>query len=207
MLNNKSLILLLTPSWLVSVIGITAGVLLSGGTIVLAQFAGSELRRQIFEVQNAGQPALQTSTNYQTVTDNLANNSFLGALPLLLTWAAVGLAVYLVASSIIKSLSQAIELREQMDYVNASRDSLVKQAVLHLCVRLAAIVGWFVFIKLTLAVVIPYALAASYAATHDFSAQSVLEITLAIAVMYGATWVHAIFLRLIVLKPRVFGNF
>jgi hypothetical protein len=206
MLNNKNLILLLTPSWLVSVIGLTAGVLIAGSTIVLAQFTGSELRRQIFEVQNT-QDAVQPSTGYQAITDNFANNSFLSALPLLLTWALVGLAVYFVASAIVKMIKQAVDLREQMDYVHASRDGLKKEAILHLGIRLTALVGWFVFIKLTLSVIVPYALAASYAAAHDFSLQSILDVCLAIAVIYGATWVHAIFLRLITLKPRLFGNF
>jgi hypothetical protein len=205
MLNNKNLILLLTPSWVVNVIGITAGVILSGGAILLAHFTGSALRQQIFEVQTS--QAAASPSNYQGVADNLANNSFLGALPLLVTWAVAGLVVYFLASAIFKAISQTFALREQMEYVHASKEGIKKDAITHLVIRLTALVLWFLFIKLTLSVIVPYALAASYATAHDLSLQGVLDVVLALAVIYGATLVHAIFLRLVVLKPRLFGNF
>ena len=203
MKNNKNLLLLITPSWVVNVVGLAVGILLTGGVIVLGQFQGSELRQQLFDFQTNSAP---TTSSYQTVTENLADNQFLGALPLLLTWACVGFVVYVFASAIVKSLGKAIELHDQLEYVHASRQSLMRQALLQLCIRAAAAIGWFVWIKVTLLFALPYVLSAAYAASQSFSLQNVGYAALAIVVAYATVCVHAIFLRLIALKPRLFGT-
>lgn len=204
MKNNQKLLLLLMPSWVVNFVGITFGVLATGATIVLSHYQGSELQQQIFEVQAHATPGAE-SDSYQTIANNFANNQFLGALPLLLVWAAVGLIVYFFAISIVRSFGQAAELRDELNYVHISRDERLREAWQHLGIRIAAAVGWFIFIKLTLSVLIPYALAAAKIAAQSLSLQSVGYTLLAVGVLYVVVCIHVVFVRLIALKPRLFG--
>ncbi|MDB5170263.1 MAG: hypothetical protein JWN82_659 [Candidatus Saccharibacteria bacterium] len=202
MKNDKNVWLLLTPSWVTNFIGITLGILITGATIVLSQYQGSELRRQIFEVQtnSAG-----SSSAYDNITSNIADNSFLGALPLLIVWACVGLVVYFFAAAILRSFGQAAALHDELEYVHVTRQARIREALLHLGIRAVAAVGWFVFIKLSLSVLIPYALAAASIASHSFSLQNVGYALLAVLIIYGDVCMHAIFLRLVALKPRLFS--
>jgi hypothetical protein len=204
MKNNQKTLLLLLPSWIVNFVGLTFGILATGATIVLSQYEGSELQRQIFEVQTNGTPGAEADS-YRAIADNFANNNFLGALPLLLTWAAVGLIVYYFAIAIVRSFGQAAELRDELNYVHVSRQERLREAWQHLAIRIAAAVGWFVFIKITLSILIPYALSAAKIASQEFSLQAVGYTLLSVGVLYVTACIHAVFLRLIALKPRLFG--
>lgn len=204
MKNDKQIKTLLTPSWVTNFIGIAVAVLVTAGTIVLSQYQGSELRQQIFEVQ-ANANTETTGGVYENITANIAGNSFLGALPLLLTWACVGLVVYFFAVSIARSFGNAASLHDQLGYVHTTRQAVLKQALTNLAVRVAATIGWFIFIKVSLSIIVPYALAAASIAGESFSLMSVGYALLAAAILYVDIWIHAIFLRAIVLKPRLFG--
>lgn len=202
--NNKKILLLLLPSWVVNFVGVAVGVLTTGATIVLSHYQGSELQRQIFEVQANAQPGAEADS-YQTIASNFSDNQFVGALPLLLVWAAVGLAVYFFANSIVRSFSQAAELRDELNYVHVSRQQRLHEALQHFGIRVAAVIGWFIFIKVSLSVLIPYALASAKVAADSWSFANVGYAVLAAGVLYVTVCVHAVFLRLIALKPRLFG--
>lgn len=200
MKHSQKIRLLLTPSWIVSTIGITLGVLATGATIIISRFESSELRRQIFETKDT----LDTSA-YEGITANIADNSFLNSLPLLITWACVGLVVYYFSVSIARSFSQAIELHDEMNYVHVSRQELIRQALRSLAARVVAVIGWFVFIRLSISFIVPYALAAASIASQELSVTNVGYAVLATVIIAADVWIHAIFMRLIALKPRLFG--
>jgi hypothetical protein len=203
MKNDKALLSLLTPSWVVNFIGVTLAVLVTAGTIVLSQYQGSELRRQIFEVQNSG--AISSDT-YDNITTNIADNSFLNALPLLIVWACVGLVVYYFAVAIIRALGQAVELHDELEYVHVSREARMREALTHLGIRAILIIGWFIFIKLSLSVLVPYALASANVASRSWSISSAGYALLSAVMLYAIVYGHAIFLRLIALRTRMFGT-
>lgn len=202
MKNDKPLRQLLTPSWVVNFVGITLAILVTAGTIILSQYQGSELRRQIFEVNSSG--AVSTDI-YDNITNNIANNSFLNALPLLIVWACVGLVVYYFAAAIIRALGEAVELHDELDYVHVSREALMREALMHLGLRALVVLVWFIFIKVSLSVLVPYALAAANIASQSWSFDSAGYALLAVVVIYAVVYAHAVFLRLISLRPRLFG--
>lgn len=202
MKHQNNFIKLVTPSWVVSLIGVTLGILITGATIVLSQYRGSELSRQIFEIQKEGGVS---SGVVDSVSANIADNSFLNALPLLLVWAGAGLVVYFLASAIIRAFSQAAQLHEELEYVHVTRQERIREALLHLGLRVLVLVGWFIFLQVTLKALIPYVLAAANIASDEFSLQSIAYAALAIAITYATVWVHAVFMRLIMLRARIFG--
>jgi len=204
-MKNNQILRLLTPSWVVNFFGIAIGVIATGAVIVLTKYESSALRFQIFDVQSRNIVDQQQGI-YANITLEARDSSFLGALPLLITWACVGLLVYYFAMALAKSFGSAAAMREQMDYVNASRAGIKKQAFISLGIRLLATLGWFIFIKLSISFIVPYALASASAAATGFSLQTVGYAVMAVVVLYLDVVIHAIFLRLVLLRPRVFGN-
>lgn len=193
------------PTWVINLVGITVGIITTGLVIVSSKYWGSDLRRQIFETQDSVQ-ASSVSTSYQDVAANFANNSFLGQLPLLFTWACVGLIVYFFAIAIARSFGRAVTLREELTFVNASREDTIRRAWQSLAIRVAATVGWLVFIRITLVIIVPYALAAANAAATGWTIQNVGLALLAVLILYADVYIHALFLRIILLRTRVFSN-
>ncbi len=204
-MKNKQLSRLVTPSWVVNCIAAATGVLATGAVILLTIFESSTLRFQIFDVQSRSVVDQQQGV-YANIAFEAQQSSFLDTLPLLITWACIGLLVYYFAAAIAKSIGQAAAMREKLDYVHASRKDIKRQAFTSLGVRVLATLGWFLFIKISIAVIVPYALASANAAAAEFSLASVGYAVLAVVVLYADVVVHAVFLRLVVLKPRVFGS-
>jgi hypothetical protein len=205
-MENRNLLKLITPSWLSGFIGGAVAILVTSAGIVISRYQGSELQQQIFE--NQANAAANGTANgvYENITANIANNSLLNTVPMLLTWAAVGLVIYYLSVSIGQSMARTVDLREQMEYVHSSRQELMRQATRNTLVRLAAVIAWFVLIKLTIGVFVPYALAAASIAGDSLSFASAGYALLAMAILFGTVQLHAIVLRLIALRPRLFGN-
>ena len=195
--------LLLQPSWLSGLIAIIASLATLAVAIVVSNYEGSSLQQELFSARQGG-PI--TSFNFQAVTDNLARNSVISNMPLFLFWAALGVIVYLFATSIWAAFSHAEELREEMEYVNAPRQNLVRTAALHAIVRLAALGLWIAYLQLFLKVLLPYVLAAAHVAAVGLSLANFAYSFLALFVLFVGLQVHVIFLRLVLLRLRAFGN-
>jgi len=193
------------PSWLS---GLIAGVVsLAGvaGTIVVTNYEVSNLRQQVFEAKNSGSPV--PGFDYQAITAHIAQNQVISNLPLFLFWAALGVVVYLLAASLWSGLASAEELREEMDYVNAPRQWILRTILIHLTIRLMVLVLWVIYLQVFLKILLPYVLAAAHvAATSSLSFSGIGFALLALAVGFLAVHVHTVLLRLLLLKVRVFGN-
>jgi len=203
MKHYKNLLDLLRPSWVVTVIAGTIAVFTPLLIIVLTKYQASDLKLQVLSAQTHG-PAT-TGNVYQGVADNLASNQVLGSAPLFIVWACIGLGVYYLTIAIVRAFSEVVELEEELEYVHVSRASLVHEALLHFGVRAAAALAWFGFIKLTMSVIVPYAVALAGIASLELNVLSVGYVLLAAAILYVDICGQAVFLRLIALKPRIFG--
>lgn len=203
MKNDPPFWKLLTPSWLSNVLGLFVGLVVVAGAIIMSHYQGSQLQQEIFE--DHSQSAGTATGSYHTIINNISNNHVIGVAPLFILWAGVGLAVYYFAVNIVGALTNVLQLKHQLNYVNASRQALVRQAVTRLVVRLLALLAWFGFIKLSLDIVLPYVLSAAHAASPTLASPSNIAIALlAVIIMYADVHVHAVFLRLMALKPRLF---
>ena len=195
----------LTPSWFSGLVAATTSLIAVVGTIVVTNYEVSSLKQQIFEAKNSGGPV--PGFDYQAITSHLAQNQLISNLPLFLFWAALGVVVYLLATSLWGWLAGAEELREEMDYVNAPKKWIVRTILVHLLVRLVVVLVWVAYLELFLKVLLPYVLAAAHvAATNLVSVSGLGYGLLAIIVGFVAVHVHVVLLRLLVLKVRVFGG-
>ncbi|HEY1064072.1 MAG TPA: hypothetical protein VGE30_02110 [Candidatus Saccharimonadales bacterium] len=191
------------PSWVVNFLGLTLGILVTGAAIVLSQYRSSELSTQIFAARSEGGVSLGVA---ESISNNITDNGFLNALPLMLVWAAAGLVVYFLAAAIIRSFGQAAQLREELEYVHVTRQDRIREALQHVGIRVLVVIAWFVFLQVTLHALVPYALAAANIASQSFSLQSAGYAALAVVVIYAMVWAQAVFFRLFMLRTRVFGR-
>ncbi|HET9174446.1 MAG TPA: hypothetical protein VFN56_04155 [Candidatus Saccharimonadales bacterium] len=198
----KQLTILLAPSWLSGLVVVAASGIVTIGTIVLSNYQGSTLQQQLFEAR-AGQSTASV-LGIQTITDNLAQNRIVNNLPLFLFWAGLGVIVYLFVVAIWNSISTAAKLREEMNYVHASRHALMLQEAQHTIFRLIVLGVWLIYVRVFLRALLPYGLAAAHTAVH-LSVRTVGYGLLSFVVIALALHVHVILLRLVLLRLRAVG--
>jgi len=192
---------LLQPSWLSASLSILIGLAVGLGTVVLTNYQSSSLHIQLANTQ------LSAPTRYQALTSQLAANSFISNLPLLLFWTLVGLVVYLFVANIFASIRNTAELHSELGYVNANRHGLLMGAAKHLLLRLTVLMIWIAYIIFFMNHILPYCVASALAGTNDIgNLHGGLYILLSIAIMTLAIHLNIIFLRLLLLRPRVFSS-
>ena len=203
-INHRLLGFLITPSWLsgMFVCLISIGVVTT--IVVAAQLSGSNLR--------------EAYVNYETnrnTTDMYADNAYDGSdttvhrlissAPLMAFWSLAGVVVYLLASNIITAIQHAKQVQDGMNYVNTNRAALLKTVIVHFFVRCAVFAIWFLYILFFLHWIIPYVLAAATVG-GQLTVSGVGVAALAIVVMAFSLHLHIVFLRTLLLKPRIFSR-
>ena len=193
---------LLLPSWLSAVLILALSLGLVGAVVGGVNYRRSSLP-QLIQFQHQ-----QTSTiqdNYQTLNDNLNTNTIVSDLPLLIFWAGVGLVVYEFITAIISGLGEAREFSEELGYVHANRRSMLGRVGLHLVIRVTALLLWFLFLRYSKDVLLPFILAVAYASTGPVGwLGGIGYFAGAVAVMVLGLHLHTILLRLVALRIRLF---
>ena len=193
---------LLKPSWVSGLICVLASIAIVVASLAALFYKGSSLKILV-QLQR---DAATTSTNYQAVDTTMANNAFLSNVPLLVFWAGVGIVAYACTSAIVQALRSAAELEQEMSYVHIQRRELIRTAFERLAIRLFSLTVWFIYLHFTIHTVIPYAVAVSYAGTLESSwALGVLYVLGAVSVLIVSMHAHTVLLRLVALRPRLFG--
>ena len=163
--DRREINLLLTPSWISGLIAIVAGLVVCVGVIAAFEVHNSLVQQQIVTIQQS-RPQHTLTEPGQALPEN-DHPSLKSTWPLLVIWSLVGLAVYIIASSIARSAGQAEELRESLNYVNARPHALLASTAEHLALRLVA-TG--LLIGFTLSIwhqVVPYSITAARASAAD----------------------------------------
>jgi hypothetical protein len=204
-LNQKLLIALFTPSWLSGLLAVTTGLVVTVGVIVLFSLHNSQVQQQLVGLQNTAQQSALTLPG--EAPPNAGTNSLQNTWPLLAFWSVIGFIVYFVIETIVKALSNFAELQDELHYVHAKRDVLLKTTIEYLLLRIVAAVVWLVFIDIFFKRIIPYSITAAYAsASSPLSFNSFLYALISFVMIALSMHAHAIFLRLALRRPRVFSS-
>lgn len=195
---------LITPSWLSGLIAGIASMAIVIGVIVISQYQSSELRQELFEAHQAN--TVTSTFGFKTITDNLAQYDIINNAPLFLFWAGIGIVVYFFAVSIMGALSSAVEMEQELEYVNAPRERLIKAAALKTVIRLVLLGLWLAYLQLFLHILLPYVLGAAHVAATSTRATGMLYAMLAVGILFLSIQGHVMLIRLVVLRTRVFGS-
>lgn len=196
----KKIILLLTPSWPSGLVAIVGATIIVASNYFRSRSDIGALAEGIQGFQTLAGPI------YHRLTDSLAHNNLASNLPLLLFWAAVGAAVYVVAVRLFTAFSDTAALEQTMFYSNVKRDSFLESLAVSYGLRLAALFSWFIYCAIFFKSILPMATtAARNAAQVGTLAHNtgLLGTTLGLVL---ALHLHVIFARLIMLRLRVFSD-
>ncbi|HVW23108.1 MAG TPA: hypothetical protein VHB51_01305 [Candidatus Saccharimonadales bacterium] len=196
----KTLRILFQPSWLSGLVdGLVWMVVVVGG-LASTHFVGSSWQLGLFNLGSS------SSSTYQQLTAQVKDNRLIGNLPLFIFWLGMGLVVYYLAVAVYEAFHNVVEVREEMDYVNVRRQQLLRAAGEQLAARLISLVVWLIYIALFFKQLLPWVLTELRAASVSITAHTIEMAVLAAAVLVVGLHLHTIFLRLVVLKERVFSR-
>jgi|GEM_PF-1039499 len=203
--NQKVISQLLAPSSLSGLLAILIGLVITGGVLIVFATNDSAVQQQLIAWQPHNTPkALTTPSQHLEESDK---PTLKGSWPLLIVWSGVGLIVYGIAMAIVRSISSAKELTEELEYVNAKPVLELEIAVEHFIGRFVsatiAIGLCAVFVKQ----VIPYSITAAHAAAADILSGTGLEYSLlSFAIVVVTLHIITIFSRLAVGRVRIFNT-
>jgi len=204
-IERSHLSLLLTPSWLSGVLAVFVGLMITVSVIVAFSLDTSTIQQQLLAWQG-DKPQRALTTPDQVLPEN-DHPGLKESWPLIVIWAGVGLAVYAVAATIVRSFNQAEDLRESLEYVHAPRDQLIKEAVEHLAVRLLSLLLLVLMIIGFIKKVVPYSITAAHASATDLaSLGGVLYAILSFAVIAISLHMTTILLRLAIGRARILSS-
>jgi hypothetical protein len=195
---------LLAPSWLSGLLSVIVGLAVVAGTVAALHYNGSNI--QLLQQTQANQPHA-ISKNSDSLNDGFTANQFISDIPLLILWAGVGLIAYSLTMQIIKIFTRAVNLEQEMNYVHTDRHQLLRQTLLRFSLRVLILLTWLLYIRFTIHVLVPYVIALAYAGSGGLGWLADAGYLLgATGLMIIGCHLHAIMLRLILLRPRAFGQ-
>jgi hypothetical protein len=198
--SRQHLAAVITPSILSGVVTGVISVLVTGFAVVASYGKDGVLQQGLFAANNLSAPT------YHQITDNLAQNTAASNVPLFIFWAAVGLIVYLFAINIVTAFSSGVLLEEELNYVNSQRSKLIHFEIMVALIRAAILVGWLVYVQVFMKLLLPYALAAAHAARLNNMLSGLIQVGLAALTLFIGIHLQLVFLRLLLLKTRVFAD-
>ena len=204
--RDKSLIkLALSPSWLSMLVSICCAFAVLIGVILVANYQGTSYQQQVAEYR-----AKQINAHYSSddeVFEGLEGNTFSDVVPVIVIWGILGVIIFYFSVAIVQSFQHAYEFKQELQYVNANRNEMIRTAFVHLGIRLIVGILWLLFSIGFFNTILPYAVNSALAvAALGWVPESLLYAVFCLLAIGASMHLNTIFLRLLLLKPRVFNS-
>lgn len=196
---------LLLPSWLSGLIVVLASLILVFGSIALLHYHDSSWQLVLPVRHQSSSPLVKPGA--EVPTDQTTANVILEDLPLLVFWAGVGTIIYSFAVAAVNAYSNIVNLKQEMNYVHADSRQRLRRATGSLLFRSIVLLFWVMYISFSLHLLLPYAVALAYAGSGTLGwLYDTAYIVAAIGLSVICLHLHTVLLRLLFLKPRLFGS-
>ncbi len=208
LIRNNSLRLyysLLLPSWLSGGFALLIGLLIFIGPYIVSHF-GTTAQEGFLGLHIVYQHSSLTTVAHSVSTQFLGN-SHVGQAVFIGFWGAVGLVTYLIAESLLRRAENFFSLIQEFGYVNVARHKLFQYHAVRILVRIIAVVAWCLLLPYFIYRLLPYSIAAAQLSSENGATIHIwLTSLLFSAACVLVVHVLIIFLRLMVLRPRLFGE-
>lgn len=205
-LDAKRFKILLRPSWLSAFLCILLSLSIVGTVIGSYQFNDSWLKVLIEEWRaSLADQALVTSPDGVDTVTRLSQgvNTVLG----FVIWAFIGLFAYSIVAGIMGSVHYTRRLHRELGHHNVDRNSMLRMVRLRLTVRSATLFLWFLFTVFFFNKVLFFCLlAARLAAERGLTLSGIAPALLGLGILFACFHLNTIFLRLLLLRPRLFSG-
>lgn len=193
---------LLKPSWLSGLVVVVASLAIVFGSVAYLHYSGSS-----WQLLLSNQQQHEVESNSVALEQEVTGNVLVSNLPLLVFWAGVGMIVYSFIIALGDIFRNVVELKEEMHYVHANRKSLLGQAILHLVLRAIFLTIWVIYVQYSIHILLPYVIALAYAGSGDIGLiYNMTYLAGAVVIAAISLHLHTVLLRLLLLKPRLFGQ-
>jgi hypothetical protein len=196
--------LLLRPSFFTSVINTI------GTAVILGVANWSDMLQKFFIYDYLfGDTGLVTQLNHnQDGTVSTGGSLFGGAIGynilILGTALFVGLVVYIVLQVLGRVANDASATWESL---HAQTENGIRAIARRSVIRILVAVSWLIYLVMFIKIILPFCILASQVGIRElWSVQGFGYIAFGAVVLWITLHIHAIFLRLIFLRPRVFGG-
>lgn len=186
--------------------GIVAAVLLAGANF--SYVAGSSLLYDFLFGKGTPYDLIQTSRDKASVINQtVLGNPLLNKLLFFGFWVMVGLFVYAIISVLSQSVTETEEEVEQMHYIHARKAQIEQDIILRLTFRASGAIAACIYSWIFVRILFPYCIYASRVALNNLSnMRGILYGIMSIGILLVALHIAVIIARVIVIRPRVFGE-
>lgn len=186
--------------------GILAVVLLAGANY--SYLSGSSLVFDFLFGKGTPYDLIQSSKNTASVVNQtVLGNPLLNKILFFGFWMMIGLFVYAAISVLSQSITDTEDDVEQMKYMNARKTKLQHDIYLRLAIRAGGVLAACIYGWIFISIIFPYCVLASRVGLDKlFHISGILYIVISYIVILLALHIVVIIARLIVLRPRVFGE-
>ncbi len=200
--------LLLKPSWLSTLMAITLTTVVLGIGNWLYVTRNTFVSEYLFGDFGLVTSLQKSQGNLGQVVIDLFDKPFSYNVIVLLIAVVCGALVYIALESVTRSVDNVQETWEEIHYASGSTRKLVEiELGMRWFIRIAALVSWIVYWILWLSIIIPFCLLASRLLLTDASTLAAWAYGgLGVVVCVASFQLHVVFIRLILLRPRVFGG-
>lgn len=143
---------------------------------------------------------------YYGFTNYLSNYLLFSNLLLILFWSVVGAFIYVISFHLYGLVTNTVDLEKSLFYVNIDRKSVLETLLIRLALRSIGFFTWLMYCSIYLKVLIPYAQYTVQEQVYTPLTSQILPI-LQIFILFCLTLhIHAILIRIIALKLRIFDH-
>jgi hypothetical protein len=202
-LELRKLHKVLTPSWVSGFVTVAFSVLFEGAAILIGHLSSSTVQAEFFAVH---QVTRGPSTSYQDIATKLSQNQIINNLPSFVFWAGVGLIVYMLAVRLVQIFNNVYSKERELGYIHVNRSKLLVETVLHLVVRIVALILLLISFEILLHHVFPQALLSAHNASHGLTLSPLRSALWSVTLMIVDLAFQTVFLRFMFLRPRLFTS-
>lgn len=206
-MNLKRLGTLLSPSSLSGCLVVVASVLiLLGATWSYSVGSGAMYdflfgKNSSVELISSSQSALAAFAN--TVFGNPTLNKIL----YFAFWMLVGLFVYVVLFALLRGTSTAIRDAQEATYTNVKKLELFKSVVVRFGLRLVVILAWVIYWIFFVEILFPFSILAARIGLSELPRiMGWIYSPLSLLIMVLSLHIHTVFVRLLVLRVRLYDS-
>jgi hypothetical protein len=196
---------LLLPSLLSGSIAAILGIIIFLGPYLLLHY-GSTAQEGYLGLNIAYNHSSLTTVSH-TVSMSFLGNQYVGHTVFIAFWGAVGLVIYLLVFGMLHRMENFLSLVSELGYAHVVRHQYFIYHIVRSLLRILAVIAWCLLLPFFIYKLIPYGIAtAQISALHSVSVKNWLFSVLICGACILTIHALTVFLRLMVLRPRLFGE-
>lgn len=196
---------LLTPSFASGTTVIATTVVALGGVTFATSSGTGALYDWLFGETSSASQIQTAKTTLQTLNDTILGNTALNQLMFLLLWALIGLAVYVIIVGINRQVADISEDLDELGGNNTHAGEIRKEIIGKFILRCIFAGLWGIFILVSLKIYLPFSFLCAHIGGASLNTlNGWLFILAGAATMILTLHLHIVFVRLILLRTRIF---